>query len=78
MNVEKLVTEENHLAINQVLVIAKQDMALDKAFRSLNDLCHINRIEFEVYGKNFGISPELLAEVKILQDKLAKAKYGRF
>jgi hypothetical protein len=78
MEISKLVTKENNVAINQVLVIAKQDIAIENAINVLNNLSHINRIEFEDYGNTYGISKELLNEVRNLQDKLQKAKYGRY
>jgi hypothetical protein len=41
-------------------------------------LSHVNAVQFEDFGKAFGITPELLEEVRNLQGKLAKAKYGRY
>jgi hypothetical protein len=78
MEISKLVTKENNVVINQVLVIAKQDIAIENAINTLNNLSHINRIEFEDYGHSYGISKELLDEVRNLQDKLQKVKYGRY
>jgi hypothetical protein len=78
MEISNLITLENNTAISQVLVIAKQDAALENAIKALNNLSHINKIEFESYGKRFGISPELLAEINTLKNKLGEAKYGRF
>ena len=78
MEISKLVTEENNVVVNQVLIIAKQDIALENAIKALNELSHLNRVEFEDYGKKFGINEELLSEVRNLKDKLQKAKYGRY
>jgi hypothetical protein len=78
MEAQKLITAENNVAVQQVLVIAKQDMAIENAIKSLNELNHVNRIDFTAYGQNYGLTPELLQEVRNLQDKLQKAKYGRF
>lgn len=78
MEISKLVTAENNVAINQVLIIAKQDIALQNAINSLNELSHLNKIEFESYGKNYGINEELLAEIRNIKDKLQKARYGRY
>ena len=78
MEAQKLITSENNLAVGQVLAIAKQDIAIENAIKSLNELCHINRIEFTAYGQEYGLTNELLQEVRNLQDKLVKAKYGRF
>jgi hypothetical protein len=64
--------------VHQVHAVAKQDIALENAIKSLNELNHINKIEFTAYGENYGLSPELLQEVRNLQDKLQKAKYGRY
>jgi hypothetical protein len=78
MEIKNLITEENHVSVQQVLVIAKQDIAIENAFKALNELSHINRIDFTAYGQNYGLTPELLQDVINLQDKLRKAKYGRF
>lgn len=78
MEISKLITEENNVAINQVLVIAKQDIALQNAINALNELSHLNKIEFEAYGTSYGVNENLLAEVRNLKDKLNKAKYGRY
>ena len=78
MEISKLVTKENNVVINQVLVIAKQDVAIENAIDALNKLCHINRIEFEDFGHSYGISKELSDDVRNLQDKLQKVKYGRY
>jgi hypothetical protein len=78
MKALNLITKENNVAVSQILVIVKQDAALNTAIQSLNELSHINRIEFEDYGQKYGISPELLQEIRVLQEKLNKAKYGRF
>ena len=78
MEISKLVTKENNVAVNQVLIIAKQDIAIENAINALNKLCHINCIEFEDFGHSYGISKELLDDVRNLQDKLQKVKYGRY
>lgn len=78
MNVDKLIKPENHVEILQVLVISKQDAAIQNAITALNSLHNINIIEFESYGKNYGLSNELLSEISALQTKLEKAKYNRF
>lgn len=78
MEISKLVTAENNVAVTQILLIAKQDIALDVAIRALNELSHIHRVEFESYGEKFGIDVELLVEIKNLKDKLQKAKHGRY
>jgi hypothetical protein len=78
MEISKLVTKENNVVINQVLVIAKQDIAIENAINALNKLCHTNCIEFEDFGHSYGISKELLDDVRNLQDKLQKVKYGRY
>jgi len=78
MEISKLVTSENSSTVHQVLIIAKQDMALEHAIKTLNELTHINRIEFENYGTAYGITEELLNEVRNLKDKLNKAKFGRY
>ena len=78
MEAQKLITSENKLAVGQVLAIAKQDIAIENAINSLNELCHINRIEFTAYAKQYGFTNELLQEVRNLQNKLLNAKYGGF
>jgi hypothetical protein len=78
MEVQNLITSENNLTVHTVLVISKQDMALQNAINSLNELNHINRIEFTAFEKQYGINTELLEEVRNLQAKLQKAKYGRY
>jgi hypothetical protein len=78
MEAQKLITSENKLAVGQVLAIAKQDIAIEDAIKSLNELCHINRIEFTAYGQQYGFTNELLQEVRNLQYKLLNAKYGGF
>ena len=78
MEISKLITEENNVAVHQILVISKQDAAIENAIRSLNELSHLNRIVFEDYGKGYGITEELINEVRNLKDKLQKAKHGRF
>jgi hypothetical protein len=78
MDIQNLVNSENNVAVHQVLVIAKQDIALDNSIKGLNELCHINRIEFEDFGQKYGVTSELLNEVRDLKEKLIKAKYGRF
>lgn len=78
MEVSKLITAENNVAISQVLIIAKQDIALDNAIKALNELSHINKIEFESYNKKFGINEELLNEIRNLKDKLQTSIYGRY
>jgi 1,2-phenylacetyl-CoA epoxidase catalytic subunit len=75
---KNLITEENNVAVQQILVVAKQDLAIQKAMDSINDLFHINKIEFEEYGKNYGINQELKEELYSLYNKLSKAKYGKF
>ena len=78
MEISKLITSENSSTVHQVLIIAKQDMVLEHAIKTLNELTHINRIEFENYGTAYGITEELLNEVRKLKDKLNKAKFGRY
>jgi hypothetical protein len=78
MEISKLVTAENNEAINQILTIAKQDMVLQNAINSLNELKHINKIEFENYGKSYGITQDLLIDIINLQDKLKKARLGKY
>jgi hypothetical protein len=78
MKALNLITKENNVAVSQILVIVKQDAALNTAIQSLNELSHINRIEFEDYGTSYGVTAELLQEIRVLQEKLKKAKYGRF
>ncbi len=78
LNISAVVTRENSQAINQILTIAKQDAAIKTAITALNELAHTNRIEFEDYGNSYGISEDLLAEIRNLQEKLSKAKYGRY
>jgi hypothetical protein len=78
MDIKNLITAENNTAIQQILVISKQDIAIENAIKALNELNHINRIEFTSYEKNYGITNDLLEQVRELQDKLARAKYGRY
>jgi len=78
MEIKNLITEENSTTVHQLLVITKQDIAIENAIKVLNELNHINRIEFTAYEQSYGLTNELLQEVRNLQDKLAKAKYGRF
>jgi hypothetical protein len=78
MEISKLVTAENNVAVATILAISKQDAALQNAINALNELSHVNAVQFEDFGKAFGITPELLEEVRNLQNKLAKAKYGRY
>ena len=73
----KLITEENNVAISTVLAVAKQDIAIQNAINSLNELNFINRIEFEEYGKTYGLNKELLQEINLLQSKLQKIQYNR-
>ena len=78
MEISNLVTEENNVVINQVLIISKQDIALQNTINILNELSHLNKIEFEAYGTSYGINENLLDEIRNLKDKLNKAKYGRY
>ena len=43
-----------------------------------DELCHTNKITFTMYDSEFGLTPELMQEVRDLREKLTKAKYGRF
>jgi hypothetical protein len=76
--IKNLITEKNNELLQQVLVISKQDIALKNAINALNELKHINRIEFTAFGNQYGINNELLSEVRDIQDKLTNARYGRF
>jgi hypothetical protein len=78
MEISKLVTAENNVAVATILAISKQDAALKNAINALNELAHVNAVQFEDFGKKFGITSELLEEVRSLQGKLSKAKYGRY
>ena len=78
MNISKLVTADNNVAVSTILNISKQDAALQNAINALNELAHINRIEFEDFGKKFGITSELLEQVRALGNTLSSAKYGRY
>jgi hypothetical protein len=78
MDISNLITSENSLALHQALIIAKQDIALENAIKALNELSHIHRIEFENYSKTYGITEELISEVRNIKDKLDKAKFGRY
>ncbi len=49
-----------------------------KPLQLVSDLDDITAVQFEDFGKAFGITPELLEEVRNLQNKLSKAKYGRY
>jgi hypothetical protein len=77
-DITKIINPSNHLAVYTVLAVAKQDAALENAIKTLNELSHIHRVEFTAYGQNYGLSPELLQECRDLQDKLKKAKYGKY
>ncbi len=78
MEIKDLINKENNVAIQTVLIIAKQDIAINNCIESLNELCHTNKINFTHYNSEFGLTPELMQEVRDLKEKLAKAKYGRF
>jgi hypothetical protein len=78
MEISKLVTQENQLAVAQVLAIAKQDIALENAIKALNELNFIKKFEFENYGKTYGMNLDILNEANALQMKLEKIKFGRY
>ena len=78
LEIKNLVNKENNEAVRAALVIVKQDAALKVAINALNNLKHINRLEFADYGQNYGLSNELIEKVNELQDALEKAHHGRF
>lgn len=77
MNATDLITNENYEAVNNATSIVKQDIAIQIAVNSLNDLFHVNQIQVSAYGRNYGITNDLLEEVRSLKNKLENAKYGR-
>ncbi len=78
MDITKLVTADNNVAINQVLIIAKQDIAIQNAIDALVNLLHINNVVFESYGKQYGVTKELMDQVYEMRTALDKAKFGRY
>jgi len=76
--IKDIITRENNDAIYTILTVAKQDIAIEIVIKGLNELSHINRLEFTAYGETYGITDVLLQEIKNLKHKLTKAKYGRF
>ncbi len=70
MEISKLVTSENNVAVSTILAVSKQEAALQNAINALNELVHVNAVQFEDFGKKFGITSELLEEVRSLQHKL--------
>lgn len=77
MDFRDLINSENYKAVNTAVVIAKQDAAIKNALNSLNELLHINKIEFTDFGKEYGLSRDLLHDIANLQSKLEKAKFGK-
>ena len=73
-----LINGTNHEAINQVLIVAKQDIAIDNAKKAINDLLHTNKVSFEEFGHTYGITDELKNELYEVFRKLSNAKYGKF
>lgn len=78
MEISKLINSENNVAVRQALTIAKQDIQIENSVKALTELTHCNKIVFESYGEQLGLTPELILEAKALIEKLNKAKYGRF
>jgi hypothetical protein len=78
MGISQLVTTENQILVSTILAISKQDAILQTAINALNELAHLDTIEFEDFGKPFGVSNELAGELLSLKAKLVAAKYGRF
>ena len=76
--INNVITAQNNIAIQTVLAIAKQDAALEIAINSLNELIHTRSVEFTSYGKQCGVSEELMQKVIQLKEELENAKYGRF
>ncbi len=70
--------EENHAQVTQIANIVKQDVAISSAARALSDLLHVAPVNFEEYGKEFGLTKDLLAEIAALKKKIEQVRYNRF
>ncbi len=78
LDLKNIITTENSEAVNIAVNVVKQDVALQTAIDSLNTLVHVNSVEFQYFGREYGVDAELKNEIYSLLDKLKLAKFGKF
>lgn len=77
-SIDNLITGENTAAVLTAVEIAKQDIAIQAAIDALVNLGHTNRMVFELFQKQHGITPEIVEQIYALCRTLKEAKSDAF